>query len=1765
MRKRFFLFITFLSMMLSGATLQAQLFTFDDIAVWAGEGGKRAALVVEWNDPRETNAMVWGYQWDGTAYGIDLLIAVAKADPRFHPFMDATTSGYGSAIAGIGYDANGDGVFFIKKKSTGETIYPDENGVLPHPTPTYDYDDYEVGDPDDYWQAGWYQGYWSYWLSTDGTTWSYSSLGAPSRILTDGCWDGWNYAVNIVNPNGFKEMIPAPAAGYTAGTFLLSAAGGNHVLSMLDKKGKLAYDVYGAANPSLSLDVSTHSVSTFGSKVYFVSDNRLLITDALKLTQQASLSVTGGRSFVGVNTQKAYLGTANGIYLVNLGDSPSVGSLITGTGGETGKMLCSNGYVFAVQKNKGVVVIDAETNAVVKTISGNYLLLTQIADGTVWAGAGTLLTGIDPATLESTDSTLPANAALASDWSDWNSTLFFGDAGANTLYWVNAGYAAHPNSVFSYNTGQPASTASSLFSLPDETGLAFSKAAISMNYQLNQLTVSADKTTGAAVENRLYMVDASNGDLLNTFAPALNGGVTGISYPDKAPKISLAGSYTFALNAAPLVVPLNGQLTDPDNPAYNMTSVVSSGNTDLVTASVADNSLTITPQAGESGNTKLTFFATSNGTTVKKAIDVVVTRNLEGVSLDQKALTLKKGGADTLDVTFAPVNATNRQVTWKSSNTSVATVNATTGAISARNVGETVLVVTSAEGAFTDTCKLTVIDAPLSGLSLSKKTTTFYVGQKDTLQVNFLPADAYNKGVTWTQNPTGIVSTSWNSSTGKLILTGSKAGTTVLSGKSSDGGFVDTCIVSVVFNPATAFALNVDTVTLNVPDYVTVTGAFSPADASNKTLTWTSANTTVATVNTSGRITASGAGETWVFAQSVDNASLKDSVFVKTGVIPVTGLTFSETAKTVALPKKTYYVPTKTVTPANASNKTILWTSSNEEKATVNASGTVTLKDTGAVVITGTTQDGAFTAQCGLTIVDTIHVTGFVLREDVKEVWKKVGNTWFPYNTTTPSDATLQTYTLAFEDASVVSLSSPTSTYLKALALGDSKVCFSTNDGGFKDTMLVHVVANAASVTLGSKNKEMIAGDGCSLDATVLPANAYPFITWTSSDNTVATVDANGNVTALKAGIAKIVATSSDNTTLRDTCQVTVNNQLAGGIVLGDTVKTLLAGDSWIVSAEVLPANTTNKRLRWTSSDYAVLDVDANGLVKALRAGTATVTAYTKDGGAETSCVVTVDSLDYTRGVFFVNEDWFGHQNSSLNFLTNSGRWVYNAYSRENPGKELGATSQYGAIYGDKLYIVSKQAQDPGASVTGSRLAVCDARTLKSLKEFENIATDQSGQSVADGRTFLGVDEHKGYIGTSNGIYVYHAGTMETGAQIAGTGNASGDLYSDQTGTMLRVGGRVFAVHQKNGIVVINAETDAVETTVGAPKDGSNQRGYGSVVLSKDGNLWCSVTGDVSGSGATQDYLIKLDPWTLDTTRVALPAGYAVPNSWYAWTADGFCSSRQENKLYWKNNGEWFSSTKIYVYDIDGGKASVLYDLADYDDGGWGLYGAGFRVNPETNDIYASLFRHFGTPEYRTIKLNPATNAVTTYEMNDHYWFPAMPVFPDKHAPVVSAELTDVSLTKGTRIYLGDKVTDADNMDAAIVKTILPGYNDALLSATIENDSLTLTPYAAGQTALSLRFNSNGKVVTKELTIVVEPGTGLPGSRANHISVYPNPFTDYLMIEATREGTVELVDLAGKSLLRTTVGSGSNRIGTTSLPQGVYLLKYGSRTVKVVK
>lgn len=480
-------------------------------------------------------------------------------------------------------------------------------------------------------------------------------------------------------------------------------------------------------------------------------------------------------------------------------------------------------------------------------------------------------------------------------------------------------------------------------------------------------------------------------------------------------------------------------------------------------------------------------------------------------------------------------------------------------------------------------------------------------------------------------------------------------------------------------------------------------------------------------------------------------------------------------------------------------------------------------------------------------------------------------------------------------------------------------------------------------------------------------------------------------------------------------------------------------------------------------------------------------------------------SPDYTKGTFIVNEDWYGHNNGSVNFLSDDGTWTYRAFQKENPGKQLGSTSQFGTIYGDKLYIVSKQAKDPGASITGSRLAVIDPLTMKVEKEFTTIGG-------ADGRSFLGVDEHTGYIGTSNGIWLYNIDDKTIGEQISGTGNGGGSLYSAQIGTMIRVGKYVFAVHQKDGLLVIDAATHQITTTLLKPTENSGN-GLGSAVLSKDGTIWVSPTQELSGSGGSVPVIWRVDPSTLTATKLAIPTNEGIeeiPNSWYAWTADGFCSSTRENKIYWKGqgSGSWFTGHKIYCYDIDRNSFYKVFDFTKLP-GDWRLYGAGFRIDPVSDDMYCFLYHEFLKLEHELAVIATNGSGETNgtirgrypYE-EANYWFPALPVFPDNEAPSIKSNAPkEVSLTQANNIInipLESIVEDKDNMTASIVTTItMDDTYKGLITADVQNNTLVIKPSMAtiadeATIPLSLKFNSNGKVANMQLTVKLDAGTTAP-------------------------------------------------------------------------
>jgi uncharacterized repeat protein (TIGR02543 family) len=128
-------------------------------------------------------------------------------------------------------------------------------------------------------------------------------------------------------------------------------------------------------------------------------------------------------------------------------------------------------------------------------------------------------------------------------------------------------------------------------------------------------------------------------------------------------------------------------------------------------------------------------------------------------------------------------------------------------------------------------------------------------------------------------------------------------------------------------------------------------------------------------------------------------------------------------------------------------------------------------------------------------------------------------------------------------------------------------------------------------------------------------------VEWMSSDESVVTV-VNGTLTAVGAGEATITARIGSYTA---TCVVRVNDDIAvAGIYLEETSVSILAGQTKQLTANVLPADATNRKVTWESSDKAVATVSDSGIVKAMAVGTAEVTAYTEDGYKMATCSVTV-------------------------------------------------------------------------------------------------------------------------------------------------------------------------------------------------------------------------------------------------------------------------------------------------------------------------------------------------------------------------------------------------------------------------------------------------------------------------------------------------------------------------------------------------------------
>ena len=181
---------------------------------------------------------------------------------------------------------------------------------------------------------------------------------------------------------------------------------------------------------------------------------------------------------------------------------------------------------------------------------------------------------------------------------------------------------------------------------------------------------------------------------------------------------------------------------------------------------------------------------------------------------------------------------------------------------------------------------------------------------------------------------------------------------------------------------------------------------------------------------------------------------------------------------------------------------------------------------------------------------------------------------------------------------------------------------------------------SVSRVRLDESSLTLAPGETAQLTATVSPDDASDqSVSWSSSDEKIATVSGSGKVTAVAAGKAEITVTTTDGGKT-DTCTVTVTGESSGsssessgssqdgekvtGVTLDRESLTLQVGSAQQLEAAIKPENAGNTALSWSSSNDKIASVDADGVVEARKAGEATITVTTKEGGYTASCKVTV-------------------------------------------------------------------------------------------------------------------------------------------------------------------------------------------------------------------------------------------------------------------------------------------------------------------------------------------------------------------------------------------------------------------------------------------------------------------------------------------------------------------------------------------------------------
>ena len=640
--------------------------------------------------------------------------------------------------------------------------------------------------------------------------------------------------------------------------------------------------------------------------------------------------------------------------------------------------------------------------------------------------------------------------------------------------------------------------------------------------------------------------------------------------------------------------------------------------------------------AKKAGTATITCKA-KDGSGKKAKVKVTVTKKktvkVTSVDLDRNSMSLTPGKTYTLSYDISPSNATNKDVTWKSSDTDVATVTSS-GKVTAVSVGSAVITATAKDGSGEkDTCRVTVKPILVNGITLSKAYYEGDIGSTVRLTATVSPSNATNKKLSWYSSDPSVATVDAYGNV-RLISSGEA---TVIAEAKDDSGETAACqikvkdvpVLQIVFDrnkyPLTDSDKNVagETFTINATVY--------PSNATNKALVWKSSNPSVANVYAGGTVVLLSTGTATITAAAADGSGATAACVVTVGTADVTGITLSKT-EIVAVVGRTGDVLTATVAPSYATNKNVIWSSDNESVVKIDQSGAITYTGLGEANIKATAADGkgAF-AVCKVKVVEAVKVTGITLNKT--SITALSGSTHQLSATIAPADATDKRIDWKSSNTSVATVDA--SGKVTLVGGGTATITATAADGsGVTASCSITSQVKATEVGVHLTTNSWYQGKTGQAQAFVNPSYASQEVTWSVSDTSYASIDANGNITIKKAptifdkdeGVlgdkAKkitVTATAKDGSGKKGTATLMIKEKVnVTGVAFSKTNYSTYVGQEMTASVTVSPSNASETEVRYVSNNPEVIRVE-NGMLIAVGKGNATITAISVDNTSVTA------------------------------------------------------------------------------------------------------------------------------------------------------------------------------------------------------------------------------------------------------------------------------------------------------------------------------------------------------------------------------------------------------------------------------------------------------------------------------------------------------------------------------------------------------------------